>query len=584
MYCTKICYHKRQNHTMKLSLLYTSLNEHRLKFIFSFFILIFISAFLATKIFAQPAQYCAKKYIGDADCKSDSSGKAVTILDNAIWYSEFIGGCSSANIVGCSNDTDGNGYAMDANFNYPGTSYISTDNKVDVFDYAVWIQGFLADTGGAVSPTITPVVTSGITPSTTISVTPTIGMTTITPTQAPATGAAFPEAEGFGAQSRGGRGGKVIYVSNLNGSGAGSFRECALSSGARTCIFRVTGTINLGGDIIISNPFLTVAGQSAPGDGIAFTGGTISIRTNNVIMRYFRTRNSTDGINMIGVEAHDIMLDHITSTWTVDENMSTYTGSNDRVKNVSVQWSLLAEGLAPHSKGILLGYATNISIHHNLFAHNQERNPRCQVGDIDVVNNVIYNYGASNGWCDTKHGPVRLNYIANYTKKGLDSAEAPEMRGDAGVTIYAKGNLGPHRTSDTGDEWSVVGGSYTKSTTQFPYAKVTTTSAAQAYAQVLAQAGASARLEANGTFVSMRDSFDTRVINDVKNGTGRIVSIPGTMPTLASGTPYPDADQDGMSDTWESVKGLSVGTADYNGDKDGDTVTNLEEFLGGTTP
>lgn len=539
---------------------------------------------LSTVSYAQPAQYCAKKYIGDADCKADNAGKSITILDNAIWYGEFINNCNTANLAGCGIDNDANGYAMDANFNHPGTNYIATDNKVDVFDYAVWIQGFLADTGSTTTPTSTPAITNGATTTPIITMTPPVGTPTLIPTQPPNTGGAFPGAEGFGAQAKGGRGGKVIYVTNLSGSGAGSFRECALATGARTCIFRVAGTINLGSDLIISSPFLTVAGQSAPGDGIAFTGGTISIQTHNVIMRYIRSRGSFDGIQLRGVEAHDIILDHVTSTWGVDENMSTYTGSNDRVKNVSIQWSIIAEGLTPHSKGLLLGYATNISVHHNLFAHNDERNPRCQGGDIDVVNNAIYNYGGSNGWCDTKHAPVRLNYVGNYTKKGPSSVNASEMRGDSGVTIYAKGNIGPNRTSDSADEWAVVGGSYTKSTTRFPYAQVTTTSATQAWEEVLAQAGASARLDANGSFVSMRDSADARIVTEARNGTGQLKSSPGTMPSLASGTPYPDVDQDGMSDTWETAKGLSVGTADHNGDKDGDSVTNLEEFLGGTTP
>lgn len=539
---------------------------------------------LSTVSYAQPAQYCAKKNIGDADCRADTTGKSVTILDNAIWYGEFIGNCSNVNLAGCGSDNDTNGYAMDANFNYPGTNYIATDNKVDVFDYAVWIQGFLADTGNTATPTSTPAITNGATITPIITMTPPVGTPTITPTQQPNTGTAFPTAEGFGAQSKGGKGGKVIYVSNLNGSGSGSFRECALATGARTCIFRVAGNINLGGDLIITSPYLTVAGHSAPGDGITFTGGSISIQTHNVIFRYVRSRASFDGIQLRGVNAHDIILDHVTSTWGEDENMSTYTGSNDRVKDVSIQWSIIAEGLTPHSKGLLLGYATNISVHHNLFAHNDERNPRCQVGDIDVVNNAIYNYGGSNGWCDTKHGPVRINYIGNYTKKGPDSVNAPEMKGDSGVAIYAKGNMGPNRTSDSGDEWAVIGGSYTKSSTRFPYIQVTTTSASQAWEQVLAQAGASARLDANGAFVANRDSADTRIVTEARNGTGQLKSSAPSLPTLASGTPYPDADQDGMSDTWETAKGLSVGTADHNGDKDGDSVTNLEEFLGGTTP
>ncbi len=411
---------------------------------------------------------------------------------------------------------------------------------------------------------------------------------------------AFPTAEGFGAQSLGGRGGKVIQITNLNGSGAGSFRECANASGARTCVFRVNGTINLGGELIISQPYLTVAGQTAPGDGVTFTGGTISIQTHNVVMRYIRTRGSIDGINMLTPNAHDIVLDHVTSTWGADENMSTYTGDSTRVRNVSIQWSILAEGLTPHSKGLLLGYATDISVHHNLFAHNDERSPRCQVGNIDIVNNVIYNYGASNGWCDTKHGAVQVNYIGNYTKKGPNSVDKKEMQADStgySISVYAKGNIGPNRTTDSGDEWTVVGGSgYTKAAARFPYAAVTTTSAAQAYTDVLAKAGASGRIDATGTFVFNRDGNttpakgDTRLINDVRNGTGSLVSSmaeAGGLPILSTGTPYPDTDNDGMSDTWETTNfgNLSKGSATASsGDTDGDGYTDLEEFLNGTAP
>lgn len=411
---------------------------------------------------------------------------------------------------------------------------------------------------------------------------------------------AFPTAEGFGAQSKGGRGGRVMQVINLNGSGAGSFRECVLATVPRTCVFRVGGTINLGSELIISSPYLTVAGQTAPGDGITFTGGTISIRTHNVIFRYIRSRGSLDGINMISVQAHDIVLDHVTSTWGADENMSSYTGSADKVKNVSIQWSIIAEGLTPHSKGLLLGYATNISVHHNLFAHNDERNPRCQSGNIDIVNNVIYNYGASNGWCDTKSGAVQVNYIGNYTKTGPDSAKKPEIQADSTgypIQVYVKGNIGPNRTGDTEDEWKVLAGSgYTKASTRFPFVPVTTMSALQAYEQVLSSAGTSGRLNEDGVLVVNRDGNttpakgDTRLVNDVRNGTGRLVnstSAAGGLPQLSPGTPYSDSDNDGMSDTWETTHygSLSTGSATVStSDADGDGYTDLEEFLNETDP
>lgn len=396
---------------------------------------------------------------------------------------------------------------------------------------------------------------------------------------------AFPGAEGFGSQAKGGRGGQVIMVTTLADSGTGSLRACAMTSGPRTCIFRTGGIIPLSSDLIITSPFLTIAGQTAPGGGITITGGTISIRTNDVILQYLRSRSSFDGINIIGTTAYNIMIDHVSVSWGQDENMSTYTTAGSATtKNITIQWSLLSEGLLSHSKGLLLGNSTDVSVHHTLFAHNEERNPRCQRGNIDVVNNVIYNYGTSNGWCDSAHGAVQINYIGNFTKKGSNSGDVAELRADSGVSVFAQGNIGPHRTSDSADQWAVIGGSgHTKVNSKFSFPAITTTTAQEAYTAVLAQAGASKILTATGTLVSRRDPIDTRIIAEVTNGNGAQTSTAGSIPTLDPGTPYPDSDTDGMSDTWEQTTFQNLAQT-ASGDSDNDGYTNLEEFLQATNP
>jgi len=217
---------------------------------------------------------------------------------------------------------------------------------------------------------------------------------------------AFPGAEGFGAQTPGGRGGKVIPVVNLNDSGPGSLRAACEAEGARIVIFRVAGIIDLKKNIKVTEPFLTLAAQTAPGDGICLRGFALEIRTHDVIVRYLRSRpgagsgKEVDAMD-VGSGAHDVVIDHCSATWAVDENLSP-SGS---ISNVTVQWCLIAEGLnhsihhkGAHGYGSLVRAVGGLSLHHNLWAHNNARNPR--LGEnyhqppyptFDVRNNVIYN-------------------------------------------------------------------------------------------------------------------------------------------------------------------------------------------------
>ncbi|MEM7034013.1 MAG: pectate lyase, partial [Chloroflexota bacterium] len=230
---------------------------------------------------------------------------------------------------------------------------------------------------------------------------------------------AFPGAEGGGAWSLGGRGGRVIEVTNLKDSGSGSLRAALEASGPRIVVFRVGGTIELKELIIIRNPYLTIAGQTAPGDGITLKDNGIRIMTHNVIVRYMRFRPGDDskaeGIDVDGINitnrpddkndkdamVHDIILDHVSVSWAIDKNIGVWNSRPEinEIENITIQWSIISEGLAnnrhyegEHSKGVLIGeYSNNVSMHHNLFAHNTARNPKVKGGSAEVINNVVYN-------------------------------------------------------------------------------------------------------------------------------------------------------------------------------------------------
>jgi pectate lyase len=432
---------------------------------------------------------------------------------------------------------------------------------------------------------------------------------------------AFPGAEGYGAVATGGRNGVVYEVTNLNDSGAGSLRAGLLQTTTRTIVFRVSGTIHLNSDISIglSNSNITIAGQTAPGDGICIANGNLNIsKCNNVIIRYIRCRigdqwpNGTengDDDAIWGRYGNTIILDHVTASWSIDEAFSFYVNTN-----FTAQWCLISESLrySHHLKGAH-GYggiwgSTNSSWHHNLLAHHSSRNPRIEgdvANNVDMRNNVIYNWVFNSCYGGEK---ATVNIVNCYYKYGpatgsgvRDRIANPSAQKDAAGALivphaygkwYVSGNYVYGSTSVTADNWlgmdpEVAGEqSLCKSTTLFPVAvtyPVTTQSAQDAYNSVLNDAGCSL----------VRDSVDTRIINEVRTGTatyggqtgaglGIIDSqtTVGGWPTLNSLPALADSDHDGMPDTWETTRGLNPGDpADRNGDRDGDGYTNLEEYL-----
>ena len=226
--------------------------------------------------------------------------------------------------------------------------------------------------------------------------------------QAAAAPKAFPTAEGYGAVATGGRGGAVMQVTTLADTGTGSLRACVAASGPRTCVFRIGGTITLNSELKLGGGNLTIAGQTAPGGGIALkaaptlSGDLLEINRNDVIVRHVRFRRGVavgDGDSINIKNAQNVILDHVSASWGVDENI----GVSDPASNITIQWSIISEGLrnannskGAHSMGVLLySSGSGFSLHHNLMAHNRERNPRININGLaDIVNNTIYNSGS----------------------------------------------------------------------------------------------------------------------------------------------------------------------------------------------
>jgi hypothetical protein len=467
---------------------------------------------------------------------------------------------------------------------------------------------------------------------------------------------AFPGAEGFGAHARGGRGGRVIEVTTLNDSGSGSLRECVVASGPRTCVFRVGGYITLESQLKIDNPFITIAGQTAPGDGITLridktmTSGPLKIRTHDVILRYFSLR---PGVNpgqatsdesdynldamtigardseSVRYEPYNVIIDHVSMAWTTDEVLNTAY----RHRDITIQWSIMAEavdcdassaeGAADRcgGKGPLIGgkEGRDVSFHHNLMTSNKGRNPMVKNGGgvVDIVNNVIFPSTDISIIADSQYGTQSINLVGNYIKAlpGIETSylgmrlAVPYSGGRLGsYKLYVKGNIGPMRPRDSDPEnWianatSAGDGNFNARTYVHPTVgpimqssrltapAIRTTSALQAWDDVLNEVGASRRLNSQGELVWARDPIDTRIIHDVRRGQSVTIQTepwPPTWPTLQAGTAYADDDRDGMADVWELTHfgTLARGSAcDSSGDFDGDGYTDLEEYLNGTDP
>lgn len=431
---------------------------------------------------------------------------------------------------------------------------------------------------------------------------------------------AFPGAEGGGKFTTGGRGGKVLFVENLNDKGKGSLRKAVETEGPRTIVFHVSGTIELEKTISIKNDSITIAGQTAPGDGICLKNYGILVEANNVILQYIRirpgneSRQEMDAIS--GINHRNIIIDHCSFSWSNDETASFYNNSN-----FTMQWCIISESLnaSSHHKGAHgfggIWGGNNATFHHNLLSDHASRNPRfCgsrytnKPGEekADFRNNVIYNWGYNN-----VYGGEEGNYnmVNNYYKPGpatdkkctkriLDLTQSffdPRYNTDTlgAGKFYIKGNVMEGSPEVTKNNWKygVQGEDVTevikdKSKLGRPvsHTKIKKQSANDAFKDVLNYAGASLH----------RDAVDQRIIEETQSGIEKfgetfhggkkgIIDSPfevGGWPVLKQETPPADSDNDGMADGWEVFNGLNPNNQfDANSYILSKKNTNLEMYL-----
>jgi hypothetical protein len=424
---------------------------------------------------------------------------------------------------------------------------------------------------------------------------------------------AFPGAEGFGRYTTGGRGGDVYIVTNLTDSVTkpleGSLRWALNKKGPKTIVFAVSGTIELKRTLNISKGDVTITGQTAPGDGICIKDYNVSVDADNVIIRYLRFRCGNTYITdasqdaIAGHRQKNIIIDHCSMSWSVDETASFYDN-----ENFTMQWCLISESLnnAGHPKGAH-GYGgiwggMGASFHHNLFASHTSRNPRfCgaryhpdtrETEVVDFRNNVIFNWGTNSSYGGEMG---QQNMINNYYKPG--PATKKSVRGrivepfDSLGRWYLDGNLVEGSKAISCKNWhGGVQGDFAKAPgikalKPFAFAPVTTQSAKEAYKLVLKNAGA---------ILPARDAVDTRIINETITGkctygdkygaNSGIIDSPasvGGWPELKTYNVTVDTDNDGMPDDWEKANGLDPMNPDDRNNPAKSGYTMLEEYLNG---
>lgn len=418
---------------------------------------------------------------------------------------------------------------------------------------------------------------------------------------------AFPGAEGFGAGTVGGRTGVVVHVTTLADDEEGSLRW-ALEQvpGPRTVVFDVGGVITLARQILIRDGHVTIAGQTAPGEGITIEGSRIRIKAGEVIVRglHMRPGDGPVGMNpgdrdglMIGTTDHlvrNVVIDRNSFEWALDENVSI----NGRVRDVTFSNNIVGEALSrsrhpkgEHSRGLLVsnwngadGDATRISIVRNLFTGNVQRNPEVRAGqDIEIVNNLISDYGLGHigialGGGSGGRVTVTASVLGNVLVPGRSTAKptSPPIvlnAMDPRSRVQVAGNRPGadqaaliHLAASTAPE--VLGAS------EASRSGLSVLDATEVAAFVLANAGA---VNAAG-----RDAVDRRIVAEVARGTGVIVDTP-PLPAPARGpvTGPADTDRDGIPDEAEERLGFDRAVADDKADADGDGFTNLEEYLNG---
>jgi pectate lyase len=437
---------------------------------------------------------------------------------------------------------------------------------------------------------------------------------------------AFPQAVGFGTNTPGGRGGRIIYVTNLDNSGPGSLRRALTASGPRIVLFRVSGTITLKQDIDIKEPYLTIAGQTAPGEGVQIRGAHIRIATHDIIIRYLKVRSgdlqnsSSEGnrdaitINHLN-QAYNIVIDHSTMIWGPDiGGLSFLHGAHD----ATVSYSIMGEGLYlshhPEADVASDGHSMSMNIteldaavpprritaHHNLLTTSADRNPRVIGGiNIDIVNNVIYNWKNSS----SQGNPRSLNLVNNIYIRGPMTSD-PSAHFVWRPSVEDGGSMHYRSVYETGNVTEGFGrrriGPMDVYTSKLftPYSMPQEDSPRIAYDKVLRDAGANLQVSGTmGYFRTMRDSVDQRIIDNVFNRTGSFFNgidydaVAGfqaiSWPELRDGEAAIDEDLDGMPDTWEQLHFRHTyrgSPKESSSDYDRDGYTDVEEYLNQTNP
>ncbi|MDR0543622.1 MAG: pectate lyase [Dysgonamonadaceae bacterium] len=422
---------------------------------------------------------------------------------------------------------------------------------------------------------------------------------------------AFPGAEGWGMYAKGGRGGIVLEVTNLNDAGSGSFREAVMNPNPRIVVFRVSGTIELKSELLITSPYLTVAGQTAPGSGICIKGFPFDIAgTHDIVVRCIRIRpgisSGLTGSEIDGIEVREssnVIFDHCTISWSNDEGINNWHKSSF----ITFQWCMMSEPLdkSVHEKGAH-GFGATIggykaSFHHNILACGTARNPSIGGNNqnftvlLDVRNCVIANWGHRS--CDGK--PLSINLVNNYYKPGpatrddvrrriarIDNAEKMGFTG----LWHINGNYVEGYPEISADNWNggvdfEQGASKERNRQPLPFetAFVTTQPAKEAYDLVLKHAG---------VIAPKRDVQEERIVSHIKtnqypHGTAGIidkVEQAGGWPVLSSAAPPVDTDHDGMPDEWEITHGLNPDDASDAIKITMDGYTNIENYINSLVP
>jgi pectate lyase len=441
---------------------------------------------------------------------------------------------------------------------------------------------------------------------------------------------AFPGAQGGGAASVGGRGGQVCEVTTLSDSGPGSARDCLTRKGPRTVVFRVAGRINLLSGIRVTEPFMTIAGQSAPGGGIEFAGkqmnndSLIFIYAHDVIVRYLRVRIGNGpghrpgpGTGCVGIfignaDVYNVILDHISVSWSDNKPIGVWANYGPGVRNVTVQWSMINESIKGHGVGPGIGNSngatagfTDDDFHHNFLSNATHRLPETSSASMRWVNNIVYNWSF---YATATLGYQQSDFIGNIYKAGPLNPEAQKHElhfasvsngwDDGPPSVYLLGNKGPNQQNANGDQWAMASRIKGENLDEIgpvpPTWRRSSPLPAETFpivaddvnaleSALFPGVGDSQRLDCDGNWVSKRDVVDSRLINEYRTGTG---SVPvsedavGGFPAIDPGTACPESGHDGMPDTWKAAHNLAKTRPD-GGKVTPDGYTNLEHYLNG---